>query len=262
MEKANNPTRMGILVREQVEARLARAKKEWEQEWRGERRRLNAEIERLKKTSGMSEERRKEARLAVLEKLGKLPPGSALRTPDQLRREYEQSRRQWDSERDQLLLQIKHLENEVAGEKESMRSEILQELQAQFEPKFAEVIHDRRRLTFEVQIVSAELHDERERLSARIAELERAVMEAEGAARAQSTAEIRSQFEPKLDEAKRLRTRAERKLQDTTEELEDERRRAKRQIVQLEEQVKEAKEAAFKATRNLPKLNSKRSERL
>jgi hypothetical protein len=143
-----------------------------------------------------------------------------------------------------------------------MRSEILQELQAQFEPKFAEVIHDRQRLTFEVQIVSAELHDERERLSARVAELERAVIEAEAATRAQSTAEIRSQFEPKLDEAKRLRTRAERKLQDTSEELEDERRCAKRQIAQLEEQVNEAKEAAFKATRNLPKLNSKRSERL
>jgi len=52
-----------------------------------------------------------------------------------------------------------------------------------------------------------------------------------------------------LEEANRLRARAERKSQDLAEELDAERRRTRRQVTELEAQVKEAKEAAYKAQR-------------
>ena len=45
----------------------------------------------------------------------------------------------------------------------------------------------------------------------------------------------------------------ERKQQDAAEEFEAEMRRAKKQMASLEEQLKEAKEAAYKAQRAAPK---------
>src|SRR5437867_6142002 len=58
MERSNNPARMAIAVREQVEARLFEAKQEWQLHWEGERKRLNAEIERLKKGNAASDEKK------------------------------------------------------------------------------------------------------------------------------------------------------------------------------------------------------------
>jgi class 3 adenylate cyclase len=249
MEKSNNPARMGTMVREQVDARLAGAKQEWELGWQTERRQLTSELERLKKTSGASDERKEAARLALLQKLGKLPPGSAIKSPEQLRQELERAKRQWETERDELLLKIKRLENEATRSKESIRAEIYQELHSLFEPKLVEAHHERQLLKIEVQKITAELDDERSRLNARIAELQQSVKEAEAAARSQAAAEIHDQLDVKINEATRARSRAERKLQDISEELESERRRAKRQIAQLEEQLREAKEVAFKATR-------------
>ena len=53
MEQSNNPTRFSLAVREKVESRLTTAKQDWEMQWEAERRRLHAEIERLKKAAGM-----------------------------------------------------------------------------------------------------------------------------------------------------------------------------------------------------------------
>jgi hypothetical protein len=63
MEKSNNPTRVALAVREQLDARVKEARQDWELQWEGERRRMTAEIERLKK-SGVLE--RKEAFYAIL----------------------------------------------------------------------------------------------------------------------------------------------------------------------------------------------------
>ena len=77
MERSNNPARLTVAVNEKVEARLAEAKQEWQLQWEGERKRFTAEIERLKKAASGStgDQRRDAARRAVLERLGKLPPG-------------------------------------------------------------------------------------------------------------------------------------------------------------------------------------------
>src|SRR5438876_1427986 len=54
MERLNNPTRITVAVNEKVETRLAEAKQEWLLRWEAERRRLNAEIERLRKGASPS----------------------------------------------------------------------------------------------------------------------------------------------------------------------------------------------------------------
>src|SRR5262249_16452505 len=60
-------------------------------------------------------------------------------------------------------------------------------------------------------------------------------------------AELQSQCDSKVQEANRVRARVERKHRDLLEESEGERRRTKKQIAALEEQLKEAREAAFMA---------------
>ncbi len=252
MERSNNPARMAMAVREQVEARLDDAKQEWQLQWEGEKRRLTAEVERFKKSGGAAEEKKDAARRALLEKLGKLPPGSAgagVKSADQWQKEFEQAKIQWETERDQFILKVTHLENDLLRTQDTMRAEIFQEMRAQYEPKLAEAARERQRLEHELQSALAELKDERERLNSRVAELERAIPAAQDSARNQVTAELQEKFDTKLDENNRLKSRAERKAQDMAEELEAERRRSKRLITQLEEQLKEAREAAFKAQR-------------
>src|SRR5438552_8255389 len=114
MERSNNPARLAMAVNEKVEARLAEAKQEWQLKWDGDRRRFNAEIERLKKAGSPSavDEKKDAARRALLEKLGKLPPGSGgpgPKTADQVQKEFEDAKIGWDTEREQFNLKIKKL---------------------------------------------------------------------------------------------------------------------------------------------------------
>jgi class 3 adenylate cyclase len=257
MERSNNPARAAMALREQVDARVTEAKQEWQLQWDGERKRLMAEIARLKKTASGSaaDEKKEAARRALLEKLGKLPAGSsgpAAKTADQWEREYEDAKIQWETERDQLNLKLRKLELELQRASDSMRSEIFQEMRNQYEPKLADAIRERNRLEQEIQALTGELAIERQRLNARIEQLEQAIPEAQESARKQVTAELQAQFEAKIDEANRLRSRQERKQQDAAEEWEAERRRIKKQIATLQEQLKEAKEIAYKATKGRP----------
>jgi class 3 adenylate cyclase len=241
MERSNNPARMSIAVREQIEARVLEAKKESQLQWERERSRLQAEIDRLKKRA-FTEENREAARRAVLEKLGKVAPGSA--RPE---RELKEARMQWDVEREQLNLTIKKLEVDLQRAQNAMRSEVFNEIGAQYESKLAEANLERERLEQDVQFVTSELSSERQRLNARIRALEEELPEAQEAARKQVLAELQSQFDSRIEEANRLRAKLERKHQDLLEEWEGEKRRTKRQISMLEEQLKEAKDAAFRA---------------
>lgn len=252
MATLNNPARMQTALREQVEARVAEAKQEWQLQWDSERKRFTAEIERLKKVAspGAADEKKEAARRALLERLGKLPPGSAgpaAKTADQWEREFQDAKIGWEGEKEQLDLKIKKLELELQRAQDSMRSEIFQEMRMQYEPKLGEANRERQRLEQEVQTLTSELAGERERLNARIAHLEQSIPEAQEAARKQALAELQSQFDAKVEEANRLRSRSERKHQDAIEEFEAERRRTKKQMAGLEEQLKEAKEAAYKA---------------
>jgi len=249
MERSNNPARMSVAMREQMEARVAEAKKEAQLQWERERSQLRGEVERLKKRA-FTEENREAARRAVLERLGKVPPGSTvqpIKTAEGWEREYKDARIQWDVEREQLKLSIRKLEMDLQRAQNATRSEVFNEIRAQYESKLAEAVHERERLEQDVQFVTSELAGERFRLNARIRALEKELPEAQEAARKQVVAELQSQFDSKIEEANRLRAKLERKHHDLLEEWESEQRRTKRQMSMLEEKLKEAKEAAFKA---------------
>ena len=253
METSNNPSRMAAAIRDQVESRVNDAKQEWQLQWNGERRRLTAEIERLKRTGSatLGDERKETARRAVLEKLGKLPPGSvgvATKTAD-AEREYEDAKIQWSSEREQLNLKIRKLELEMDRAKASTRSEIFQEMRSEYEPKLAEATRERQRIEEDLRSARTEYASEKERLSARIAQLEQALPEAQEAVRKQVMAELTSQFDLKMEEANRLRARLERRYQDANDEWEAERRRLSKQVTALEDDLKEARESILQAQR-------------
>jgi class 3 adenylate cyclase len=240
MERSNNPSRMAAAIREQVDSRVKDAKQEWQLQWEGERKRLTAEIERLKKAAAptVAEEKREAARRAVLEKLGRIPAGSAGpvgKTTDQWEKEFEDAKIQWNTERDQLNLKIKKLEVEIDRSKDSMRSEIFHEMRSEYD----------------LRLARAELAAEQERLTARISQLEQALPEAQEAVRKQVMAELEDQNESKTEEANRMRSRLERKHQDDVDEWEAERRRLKKQIAGLEEELKEANESAYKAQKSV-----------
>jgi len=258
MERLNNPARMTVTINEKVEARLSEAKQEWQLQWEGERRRLNAEIDRLKKAGSPYAivEKREAARRAVLQKLGKLPPGSsgpAPRTADQWQKEFEDARIGWDTEREQLKLKIKKLEMELQRSRDTVRTDIFQEMHAQYEHRIADANRERQQLEQEIQSLASDLSNERRRLTARTEELEKSIPEAQQVARKQALAEAQDEFEVKMEEAARLRSRLERKHQDATEEWEAERRRLAKRVALLEDQLKEAREAAFKAQKSGPR---------
>ena len=250
MERSNNPARLAVTVNEKLEVRLAEAKQQWQLQWDGERKRLTAEIERLKKAGLAKDEKKEAARRALLEKLGKVPAGaagSAGRGGDQWQKDFEDAKIAWDSEREQFKLKIKSLESKTQRTEDALRSELFQELRSQYAPQLAEAGRERTRLEHEVWSLSHDLISERLRLHTRIEQLEKALPEAQEAARRQTLAELQSQFDEKVEETNRLRSRVERKQQDTIEELESELRRAKKHITSLEEQLKQAKESAYKA---------------
>jgi class 3 adenylate cyclase len=246
MERSNNPARMTMAVREQVEMRVSEAKQDWQLQWDGERKRLSAEIERLKK---YGDEKKEAARRALLEKLGKVPAaagGSVRKTADQLESEFQMAQIQWNTEREQLKSKLKKIETQLHRAEDAVRAEIYQDMRAQFEPQLAQGNRERQRLEQEIQSLTGELASERQRSSFRVEQMEQAIPQALEAGRTQAAAELRQDLEEKLDEATRLRARFERKHQEALEELEFERRRNRKDIASLEEQLKEAKETAFK----------------
>jgi class 3 adenylate cyclase len=247
MERSNNPARMSIAVREQIESRVAEAKRELQLHWDRERSRLHGEIERLKKRAS-TEENREAARRAVLEKLGKVPSGSPVRPPksaERWEREFHDARIQWEAEREHLNLNIKKLELDVQRGQSAMRSEVFDQLRAQYESKLADANLQRERLERDVQFVTSELASEKQRLNARIKALEEELPEAQEATRKQVAAELQNHFDSKLQHVQLQVKNLKRRNEELLEELEAERRRTRRQIAILEGQLKEAKDAAF-----------------
>jgi class 3 adenylate cyclase len=259
LERSNNPARVALNVRDQVEARVSEAKQEWQLQWDGERKRLRAEIERLRKDSygGPADDKREAARRAVLEKLGKLPATSAklaAKTADQWEREFEDAKIEWETDRSQLKLRITRLEGELQRAHSSLREEVTREMRGQYESKLAEANRDRQWLEQEIQSVTSELATERQRLNARIKSLEQALPEGQEAARKQALAELQSQFEQKTEEANRLRSRLERKHQDAVEEYDTELRTARKQIALLEEQLREGRQMGDKSQKTVSRV--------
>jgi len=246
MEQTNNPARLALAVREQVDSRLKDAKVDWQLQWESERRRLMLEIERLKK-SGAGDNGKEAARRLVLQKLGKVP--STEKSPFELQREYDEARGQWEVERDELKIRVNQLERQVQHNRDSIRQEVFQELRSQYEPKLEAYEHERRRLKDDLEFAHAQLADERQRLMARIDHLEQTIPEGQEAVRAQLTAELRADFERKVEEIKRIKARGERRAQDQAEEAQAALRRTTKEIARLQAELKEAREAVFRAQR-------------
>jgi class 3 adenylate cyclase len=261
MVQTNNPARLALAVREQVDARLKEIKGDWQLQWDNERRRLNAEIERLKNAAAPKniappvEDRKEAARQAVLQKLGKPAApaapsaqgwGSAAKTAQQWESELREARSKWETERDQVNLKVKQLERELQQSKDTVRQEVYQELRGQYEPRLESYDRERKRLKDDLEAANAQLAEERQRLNARIEHLEQSIPGAQEAARVQAVAELRADHESKMEEINRLRTRTERRAQDAAEESEAALRRANKEIARLQEELKEAKEAAFR----------------
>jgi class 3 adenylate cyclase len=247
IEQTNNPARLALAVREQVDSRLKDAKFDWQLQWESERRQLNAEVERLKK-AGNIDDKRDAARRALLQKLGKLPAGT-IKTAEDWEKEFDAAKGKWDGEREQASLKIQQLERQIQHSKDSIRQEVFQELRSQYEPKLEAYEHERKRLKDDLESVNLLLADERQRLTSRIEYLERLVPDAQEAVRTQVTAELRAEFDAKVEEINRLRTRNERRAHDATEEAEIALRKASKEIARLQDELREAREVAFRAQR-------------
>jgi class 3 adenylate cyclase len=257
MEMSNNPARMVMALRDRVEIRVAEAKQEWDLQWQSERRRLLAEIERLKKTASpsMPDDKKEAARRAVLEKLGKLPAGSARagsKTASEWERDFQDARIQWETEREQLDLKVRSLEAKLHRAEDALRTEISEEVRAEYDARLLKANRERQQLEQDIQYVTSELAGERLRLNARIKALEEAVPQAQEAARKKTIAELQTQFDSKLEETNRMRSRLERQLRDASQEWEEERSRARKRITELEEQLNQAREAALRAQKSAP----------
>jgi class 3 adenylate cyclase len=250
MEQTHNPARLALAVREQVEVRLKDAKKDWELQWDGERRRLQSEIEYLKKV-GNTDDQREAARRAVLQKLGKAPTARAVKSAEEWQRDFDAERSKFDTERDDLRNKVQQLERQVRHNRDEIRQEVYSEMRAQYEPKLEAYEHERKRLRDDLESVSVQLAQERQRLSTRIEQLENSIPDAQEAVRKQMGAELQADFESRIEEANRMRLRTERRAQDAAEEAEAALRRASREIARLQEELKEAKEVAFRAQRGI-----------
>jgi len=249
MAQSNNPTRLALAVREQVESRLKEAKKDWDHQWQNERQRLTEEIEQLKK-AGNIDDKKDAARRALLQKLGKLP-WEPTKSPEELQREFNSAKQRWDGERGLLNHKMQQLEKQTRKNKDDIRQEIFQELRAQYEPKLEAYENECKRLREDLEVVNAQLADDRQRYTARIEHLEELIPEAQEAVRTQMTAELQAEFEAKMEEINRIRIRSERRAQDASEEAAAALRRANKEIARLQDELKEAREAAFRAQRGL-----------
>jgi class 3 adenylate cyclase len=250
MAQSNNPTRLAMAVREQVESRLKEAKKDWEHQWEIERQRLKEEIEQLKKASSV-DDKKDAARRALLQKLGKVAAGEAAKSTEEWQREFNSAKQRWDGERGLLNLKMQQLEKQARQNKDEIRQEVFQEMRAQYEPKLDAYENERKRLREDLDSANAQLADDRQRLTARIEHLEQLIPEAQEAVRTQMTAELQADFDAKMEEVNRIRIRSERRAQDASEEADAALRRATKEVARLQDELKEAREVAFRAQRGL-----------
>jgi class 3 adenylate cyclase len=250
MEQTHNPARLALAVREQLELRLKEARKDWELQWESERRRLQSEIEYLKKV-GNSDDQKEAARRAVLQKLGKVPSTRAVKSADEWQRDFDAERAKFDKERDELRLRVQQLERQVRHNRDEIRQEIYSEMRAQYEPKLEAYEHERKRLRDDLESATVQLAQERQRLTIRVEQLEQSIPDAQEAVRKQLAAELQADFDARVEEANRMRLRSERRAQDAAEEAEASMRRANKEIARLQEELKEAREVAFRAQRGI-----------
>ena len=241
MEQINNPARIATEVREQVQARLEEAKKEWQEQWDTERRRLEERIAKAKDSG--PKDPMAEARRLMMERLKAKQEG---RAPGQPGAELAAAKEKAEIERDELAGRVKQLEREVQRTGETARRDAYNELRHRYDQKTEQTNRIKSQLEQEVRSLTEELDDLKESSAARILHLEEAVREAEEAVRVQTRAEVKAEYDAKLDEADRGRKRLERRHREAVEGWELERRGFEKQLKSLEQGVKEARDKAFK----------------
>ena len=241
MEQINNPARTATEVREQVQARLEEAKKDWQEQWDVERRRLEEQISKAKDSG--PKDPMAEARRMMMERMKAKQEG---RAPGQPGAELAQAKEKAEKERDELASRVSQLEKEVLRTEENARREAYNELRHRYDQKAEQTDRIKSQLEQEIRAITEELTDQKESSAARIHQLERAVGEAEDAIRVQTRAELRSEYDGKLDEADRGRTRLERRHREAGEEWALEKRGLEKQLKSLEENAREARDMAFK----------------
>ncbi len=242
IERSNNPARAATQIREQVQARLDQARKEWQAKWEVERKRLEDEIEQAQ-TAGQPKDPMAEARRLMMERMKAKQEGREPGTPGA---ELAAAKEKAEKERDELRARVAGLEKEIQNTEEIVRREVYNDLRHKYDQKIEAAERIKNQLQDEVLSLSEQLEGERESLSARIKQLEEDVSEAENAARIQASAEVRSDYESKLDDAERMCSRLERRQQEAVEEWDLERSRLEKQVKTLEAGVQEAREMAFK----------------
>jgi hypothetical protein len=249
MEQSNNPTRAALALREKIETRLQSARQDWEMQWEGERRRYVAEIERLKKSVGVSEDPRKDAaKRALLEKLGKAP-GPETKSAADWEKEFDSAKIKWDEERDQLMLRARKAERELQQSMEDIRSEVHLEVRAQYDPQVSTAKREIQRLSQELATAQEQIKEQGKRYTARIEALEKSIPAAQDSARKQAAAEMKVEVERQTEELNRIRARNERRFKDESEEWESERRRMRNQIAKLEDELRDAREFSIRSQR-------------
>ena len=241
MEQANNPARTANLVREQVQTRLAEAKKEWQAQWDAERKRLAEQVDKAKNAG--PQDPMAEARRMMMERLKAKQEGSE---PGQGGEDLKAVSEKLERERDELASRIGLMEKEAARVADDLRKEVYNELRHNYDQKMEQATRTRSQLEQEVRTLTEELAGEKQSAASRIKHLEEAIPAAEGAARTQAIAESRAEHETKREEADRDASRLERRHRGAVEEWNLERGRLEKQVNELESNIKQAREMAFK----------------
>ena len=240
LEQVNNPARAANQLREQVQIRLQQAKQEWQAQWESERKRLQDQIENVKKAG--PKDPMAEARRLMMERLKAKQEG---RKPDD-GPDFKAQKEQAEQERDQLRVQVANLEKEVQRTREAARQEASDEIRVRYDQKAEATNRLRTQMEHEIRNLSDELAAAKQSAANRVEHLEESIKEAEEAARRQGASEVRSELDSKIDESARANVRLERRNQESREEWDQERARLDKEIKELESHVQQARDMAFK----------------
>ena len=241
MEQVNNPARAAAQVRDQVQVRVAQAKEEWQARWDAERKRLTGEIEKAK--SSGPKDPMAEARRLMMERIKAKQEGRPASEggPD-LTAETERLER----ERGELEARVKNLEKQMQQTEENVRREVYQELRHKYDQKMEQAERVRSQLEQEIRTLTQDREAEKQSASSRIGQLEAAIPAAEEAARVQAEAELRSEYDLKLEEADRTRARLDRRYKGTVAQWDLQRDRLEKQMSELESHLQQARDMAYK----------------
>jgi chromosome segregation ATPase len=156
------------------------------------------------------------------------------------------AREQAEAERDEALKKVASLEREVQRANETARQEAFDELRVKYDQKAEQAERVKSQLQQEIRSLTEQLEGAKESTASRLRQMERSITDAEEAARAEAASSVRSELEARLDESDRMRSRLERRQQEAEEEWAAERSRFEKQIQNLESNLEQAREMAFK----------------